>query len=84
MATMTERELLQALYTLLRRMEACPSHGIPKSDTGVVMHHHYDPSRIGTPDSVEKKCTEHNTEAQETEYARLMRRVKTLLSSAPS
>jgi hypothetical protein len=84
MARSIERELLESLYALLRRMESCPGHDVPPSDTGVPKHHHYDPSRIGRPDTVQKNCTLSEVEAREAEYARLMGRVKALLSNAPS
>jgi hypothetical protein len=84
MATETSHKLLTDIYTLLRRMEACPSHAVPSSDTGVVKHHHYDASRIGTPDTVQKNCTSGEMEVREEEYARLMRRVKAFLSATPS
>jgi len=84
MATSIERELLESLYALLRRMESCPSHDVPSSDTGVSKHHHREPSRIGRPDTVQKNCTSDEIEAREGEYARLMKRVKAFLSNAPS
>lgn len=80
----TERALLGELYTVLRRLEACPAHEILQSLTGIAQHHHPDPSRIGTPGAREKKCTLSEIEAREAEYARVMGRVKKFLEQAPS
>lgn len=78
-----ERALLGELYAALRRMEACPAHEVPQSLTGIAQHHHPDPSRMAAP-TREKNCTPSEIEARETEYARIMARVKKLLEEAPS
>lgn len=79
-----EHELLGELYAVLRRMETCPAHEVPRSHTGVVMHEHYDSSRVVETAVREKNCTMNDIEDRETEYVRVMGRVKKLLENAPS